>query len=632
MKIRPPITVMPQVVLADKKRLRDELRTKTNLTGIMTYLKLDNGQYHVLSRYEEDIWLLPDHWFTDATKESGRNLSFNRITTPSLRSTAKVVMSRMIWGDNSLQGKRRGGTLTGSLNRLTSFFNWLPTLNITNTAEITPLVAKQYVEHVKSLKSKRGKRKGKTLVPGTVCQRLLAVERCYTELRDTQYGFAHPWPDSSAVALSGVDFHGKPKTEIISDEVLASLFQYAESILASAPELIRLQLLLEGFKPKSKDERRHGAERSKFLQSHGFASGVRAFNQSIMELRDCCFLMILLTTGMRVHELCNLKRDNWYSEVREVGSERELERFYFIGSTSEKTDEGDTHWLCPQITIDALKVLGDLMLPMQKRLEQQLLDAQSKGDVKEVARLERFSGSVILGRATNKSNQVSVLGSLSVNDRLQKLVDKLGLDCSLASHMFRRTFAVYVVHHKLGDLRYLRDHFKHWSLDMTILYGMNDKQDLELYDDIYAAFDDERQGIIGHWLESDTPLSGGLANQIRNLRDKATPTRTYKSRAVMIEHLSEQIYLRSTGLAWCTNDDGSCAGGRCEECEHGVIDDKKQAFWEGVYAQQIELKQIEGLGESGQTTVDKAIVRCEKVLSDLGADIEIIKQRVNTND
>ena len=127
-------------------------------------------------------------------------------------------------------------------------------------------------------------------------------------------------------------------------------------------------------------------------------------------------------------------------------------------------------------------------------------------------------------------------------------------------------------------------------------------------------------------------MSGGLANQIRNLRDKATPTRTYQSRANMIRHISEQIYLRSTGLAWCTNDDGSCAGGRCEECDHGVIDDKKQAFWEGVYAQQIELTQIEGLGESGQRTVDKAIMRCEKVLTDLGADIDAIKKRANAND
>ena len=240
----------------------------------------------------------------------------------------------------------------------------------------------------------------------------------------------------------------------------------------------------------------------------------------------------------------------------------------------------------------------------------------------------RYSGSVVLGKATSQNNNVDVLSGDAINLGLQKLADSLGLDIKLASHRFRRTFASYVVHHKLGDLRYLRDHFKHWSLEMTVLYAMNEMQDLELYDEIYAAFDDERQGIIGHWLEPDTPLTGGLANQIRNLRDKATPTRTHKTRADMIKHISEQVYLRSTGLAWCTNDDGSCVGGYCEECEHGVIDDKKQAFWRGVYAQQIELRLIDDLGDAGRRTVDKAIVRCEKVLTDLGADIKAIKKEV----
>lgn len=45
----------------------------------------------------------------------------------------------------------------------------------------------------------------------------------------------------------------------------------------------------------------------------------------------------------------------------------------------------------------------------------------------------------------------------------------------------------------------------------------------------------------------------GLANQIRNLRDKGALTRTCPSRADVIRHISEQIYLRSTGLAlWKT--------------------------------------------------------------------------------
>lgn len=618
-----PNQVSREVVFADKKRLRDDLRTRNGLHGVITYLKLDNGQYHVLSRYEQDEWTLPGHWFPNEVPESKKTLNFGRINIPALRDAAKVVMARLLWGDNAISGKRRGGTLNQSFNRIILWLNWLPTLGVTELSAVTPLVAMQYVSHVKSLTSNLGERKGKPLASGTMCGRFLAVEACYQQLRDTQCGFAHPWPESSASALSGFKSHGKAKTEIIPDDVLAPLFQYSESMLHRAPELLRLQGLLSEFVPTSKDQGNQSTERTRYLKRHGWASGAKAFNQSITALRDSCLFIILMTTGIRVHELCNLTRGNWYSEVRDG------ERFYFLGSRSEKTDAGNTHWLCPEIAIEAFNVLNDLMLPMQQLLERQIEAARQADDAQEVARLLRCSDSVVLGKATGQNNKVDVLSGKAINEGLQKLADSLGLDIKLASHRFRRTFASYVVHHKLGDLRYLRNHFKHWSLEMTVLYAMNEQQDLELYDEIYAAFDDERQGIIGHWLEPDTPLSGGLANQIRNLRDKATPTRTYQSRADMIRHISEQIYLRSTGLAWCTNDDGSCAGGRCEECEHGIIDDKKQAFWEGVYAQQIELRLIDDLGDAGQRTIVKAIVRCEKVLTDLGADIDAIKQQVH---
>ena len=613
--------VTQEVIFADKQRLRGDLHTRNGLHGVITYLKLDNGHYHVLSRYEQDKWILPGHWFPSAARESEKTLNFRRIDTPALRDAAKVVMARLLWGDEAISGKRRGGTLINSFGHIVSWLNWLPTLGVTELSAVTPLVAMQYVTHVKSLISNHGKRKGMPLASSTMCFRFLALEACYQQLRDTQYGFAHPWPESSAVALSGFNLHGKAKTEIIPDDVLAPLFQYSESMLNRAPESLRLQGLLAEFVPTSKNKSSHGTERTQFLKQHGWASGCRAFNKEITTLRDSCLFIILMTTGIRVHELCNLTQGNWYSEVRDG------ERFYFLGSKSEKTDAGDTHWLCPEIAIDALKVLGDLMLPMQQLLEQQLEAARQASDAQEVARLMRCSGSVVLGK-TLRQNKVDVLSGNAINTGLQKLADSLGLDIKLASHRLRRTFASYVVHHKLGDLRYLRDHFKHWSMEMTVIYAMNEMQDLELYDEIYAAFDDERQGIIGHWLEPDTPLTGGLANQVRKLRDKGTPTRTHKTRADMIKHISDQIYLRSTGLAWCTNDDGSCAGGFCEECEHGVIDDKKQDFWRGVYEQQIELRLIDDAGEVGKRTIDKAIVRCEKVLTDLGADIKAIKKEV----
>ena len=332
-----PNQVSQEVIFADKSRLRDDLRTRNGLHGVITYLKLDNGQYHVLSRYEQDEWTLPGHWFPTAVNENQKTLNFGRINNPALRDAAKVVMARLLWGDNAISGRRRGGTLRENFNSIISWLNWLPTLGVTELSAVTPLVAMQYVTHVKSLTSNRGKRKGKPLTPGTMCQRFLAVETCYQQLRDTQYGFAHPWPESSASALSGFKAHGKAKTEIIPDDVLAPLFQYSESMLHRAPELLRLQGLLTGFVPTRKHQANQSKERTRYLKRHGWASGGHEFNQSIMALRDCCLFIILMTTGIRAHELCNLTRGNWYSEVRDG------ERFYFLGSRSEKTDAGDTH-------------------------------------------------------------------------------------------------------------------------------------------------------------------------------------------------------------------------------------------------------------------------------------------------
>jgi len=97
----------------------------------------------------------------------------------------------------------------------------------------------------------------------------------------------------------------------------------------------------------------------------------------------------------------------------------------------------------------------------------------------------------------------------------------------------------------------------------------------------------------------------------------------------MVRSISDLVFLRSTGIAWCTNDTGvDCAGGQCEACEHGCVDDSHKPFWEGLYVQQIELRQIEGLGEAGSKTVERTIDRCEQVLADLGVDLNSPKEQM----
>lgn len=603
-------------VLADRERLLRALPIGEGLHGIITTDWAD-GMLYVLSRYEDPEWWLPKAKSTGGQTDSFRKLDFARIKGEELRSEAKIVLARIIWGEKALGN----GSVVIVFQNLVFWMNWLHDQCITSQTQVTSLVAVRYAQYVQRLTARH--KPGKPLSSMTKWNRLSAVERSWHLLRDTPHGFDHPWPESSALVLAGHKDSNKAKTDIIPDDILRPLFQHAESLLSQANELMEHRDAVSQFEPRSKNYAGQWEELIGLLKNRGWNEGLGALNRTLLDLRDGCFVIILATTGIRAHELGNIRRDQWYSEVREG------ERFYFLGSRSDKTHAGETSWLCPEIAIRAVKVLERLSAPLQAELEQALKEARAAGDLQEVTRLQACSGYIGLTKVTSKGNSIYRLSGIALRKRLSNYAENLGIDWKLAPHQFRRTFANYVVHHKLGDLRYLRDHFKHWSLDMTILYAMNEAQDLELYDEIYAAFDGKRQAIVGHWLEPDTPLSGGMAGHIRQMRSRAEEVRTYKDRKEMIEAISELVYLRSTGIAWCTNDTGvDCAGGQCEDCEHGCIDDSHKPFWEGLYLQQIELRQIDDLDDSGSKTVERTMERCERVLTDLGVDINRLKEQV----
>ncbi len=604
-------------LLTDRERLLKALPGGEVLQGIMTTDRAE-GALYVLSRYEDPQWWLPKSKDTGNHRDSHRKLDFTRISGEQLCAEAKLVIARSIWAENSLAN----ATIRTRFENLVHWLNWLHGQGIRSHTQVTPLVALRYVQYVRGLTLPN--KPGTPLSGTTKFYRLFAIELCWKGLRATASGFDHPWPDGSATALAGMKQDRKSKTEIIPDDVLKQLFQHAESLLRQADDLLAHRDAVAAYQPRSKLPNTQSTEKTRFLKTRGWDRGVAALKQTLTNLRDGCFVIILATTGIRAHELGQIHRGDWFSQVRDG------ERFYFLVSRSDKTHAGKTSWLCPKIAIEAVNVLERLSAPFQHGLEAALEATKEAEDLQEITRLRAISGAVGLTKSPpNHNNRLTRLSGASLDTTLKNFTKALGLDWKLSSHQFRRTFANYVVHHKLGDLRYLRDHFKHWSLDMTILYVMNEAQDLELYDEIYAAFDHKRQAIVGHWLEPDTLLSGGMAGHILQMRSRTEEVRTYKDRRAMVEAISELVYLRSTGIAWCTNDTGvDCAGGQCEGCEHGCIDDTHKPFWEGLYLQQIELRQIDDLTDSGLKTVKRTMERCIKVLTDLGVDINRLKEQL----
>lgn len=559
-----------------------------SLTGIVTYIKLANGEYQTLSRYEEDVWTFPASKGTKALTASKLNLNFATIADTQMKRMAKWV----IW--NKMKEDLALGSLSSSLTHLKSYFRWVLSTDTTATHGLTAFTSNAYVKFVNTLTSKRNG-EIKPLAADTKMAKFLVLENLYRHCKMFDFVKEHPWSESSASEQAGMvgearkETIGKPKTPIIPDGVLIPLCQFTKSYLDRADEI---------------------------LASTG--------SKESLLLRDSCIFWLLLTTGMRVHEVLGIKRGAYRSETRDDII------YYYIETVSEKTHTGLAEWIAPEIATQAIDILGRLSAPLQAQLERDLVKAKASNDHSEVHRLEQISDHICLAKSQKKNNALTILSGTTITTfRLPNLCKQVASDWNLAAHQFRRTFANYVVHSELGDLRALKDHFKHWSITMTALYAFNDDLDSELFEELLREKYLVEEEIKQDWFELDTPITGGvMAQKIMQVRKDGELIKVFGSLSDMAKAFSSSIPIRSTGLGWCTNDD-ECKCGKPDSCESGIVDKRYLPYWGGLLVQQMKLMQLDDIGEAGRAAAQKGMERCEKVLTALGVDIEVMKQEIN---
>ncbi|MGR5251974.1 site-specific integrase [Vibrio astriarenae] len=597
-----------------------------SLTGIVTYIKLANGDYQTISRYEEDVWVHPASKGTKAVRESQLKLNFATISDAQMKRMAKWV----IWS------KMKEGLAVSSqrnyLQSLINYFQWVLNTDTTATHGLTAFTSSAYVKHVNTLTSKR-KGEVKPLVSSTKSQKFLALEGLYRHCEAFDFVKEHPWTESSAYEQAGFvggaykEARNKPKTPIIPDEVLIPLCQFTKLHLDRADETLALVERLEAFVPTAKDASNQLAQKRKYLQTISTEyDKLDDLNDDLILLRDSCIFWLLLTTGMRIHEVLGIKRGAYRSETKDDTT------FYYIETVSEKTHAGLAEWIAPKIATIAIDILGRLSAPLQEQLERDLQKAQANNDHAEVHRLKEISGHICLTKVQHKGNQITILSGITITEfRLPNLCKQIGSDWNLSAHQFRRTFANYAVHSELGDLRALKDHFKHWSITMTALYAFNDDLDAELFEDLLREKYLVEEEIKQDWFELDTPITGGdMAQNIKRVREDGELIKTFGSREDMVKAYSSSIPIRSTGIGWCTSDD-ECKCGKPDSCESGIVDKRHLPYWEGMLVQQMKLMQldVDDIGEAGIASVKKGMERCEKVLIALGVDVEAMKHEIS---
>jgi integrase len=497
----------------------------------------------------------------------------------------------------------------------------------------TPIVCINYATECREYRQSR-QGKDKPLSQVGLSNRFLAVEALYELSQYTHDPIPqHPWLGTSAKAMAGLTGSGAPhkqagKTPLMPDTVFCTLFEKAYEQVQRGKRLLDLRDAVAAVVAERGAQKRQAVlnAKNRHLSVLGWEGGLAALNQTLLDLRTACYIVLASISGCRNHELANVQLGAHHRTEDDEGT-----IFHWMRSKSEKTDTGVHDWMIPEAAVRALRLMERWAEPYQIMISAEIVKRRRINPLDpDIAHAQKHRHALFLGSDSKKGNLVRTLSNESWVRSLKAFTKNAGLDWSLTSHQFRRKFANYVAHSQFGDFRYLREHFAHWSMDMTLGYAMDDgwgsHLDLELYDDIQAELEDIKFCTVDSWL-SDDPLAGGYGRSIKQWQRDPANLAHFKDHQAMVLAIAESTAIRSNGHAWCTADNDGCVGNtlertRCGDCNNAVIGRGHLGIYRQLYSNLKELLECSDIGESGRIRVLRDLERCRDVFMQLGYDPE----------
>lgn len=581
---------------------------------VVSMRKIDN-HWKVVSHYGDDIW-----WLSGSTTnrpKSETKLDF--LTIPiDFRESVKAIMYRLMRRGRNGQKRPRTSSMFKTMAGVQLFTVYLHSLGISSLTQVSSLACLNYART-------RKKKNGDALSSSTLEKRLIAVETLYelSQYTDTPIP-THPWPNSTAkiLALYKKEQVKSSNTPLIPDDVFTSLFQHAWTVIQSAPRLLDLRDEMESISNKYANSSRttSKAKRNERLLELGFEGGLPKLKKEILEIRTAAYIVIASVSGCRNHEIAFLRRGAYYSTEDDEG-----EVYWWMTSISTKTDEGVTEWMIPPSAVTALQVMERWCAPYQAKLRREIQELRARNplDVR-IAEAKEHLNALFVGTDNAKRNLVRTVSITRCNQQLYAFSLRCGLTWNLASHQFRRKFANYAAKSQFGDLRYLKAHFKHWSMNMTLGYALNESQEMALYLEILDELDELKEMAVANWLDPETPLAGGYGEKLINWRARGENIVLFKSHGHMVKSIAASTAIRSNGHAWCTADDNLCVGNsldrtRCGDgCNNAVVTPQHAFIYQGLYEHLLTLCNADDLGKGGKERVLRDLKRCASVLKTLG--------------
>lgn len=586
------------------------------------------GKWIILSRYGDNTWQLIG--FTSNVQMSKKRLDFGTVP-PAFREVMKAVMYRYLRRGRGGGVLPKGGSMKSLFQFAMPFLRHLEALKIDHISAATPMVCGIYVDNCKAYRQTI-RSKGKPLSQNAMESRFKAVEALHELSQYTDDRMpTHPWPETSARALAGRTGRGSQdnKTQLIPDDVFCILFERAYQQVERGHQLLDLRDELNALTTQRKGQPSStvNVAKKRQLGALGWEGGLREFKKALIDLRTSCYIVIASTSGCRNHELANVQLGAHHRTEDNEGTV-----FHWMRSRSEKTYVGVHDWMIPEAAVRALRLMERWSAPYQAILDAEIMKRRrADPHDPQIVEAQKHRHALFLG-VDPADNQARTLCNSNWNLYLKAFTKNCGLSWNLTSHQFRRKFANYAAHSRFGDLRYLKEHFAHCSLDMTLGYAMDDScgqhLDLDLYAEIQGELEDIKLGVVDNWLD-DEPLAGGYGRALKQWQREPQNLLIFKDHASMLKSIAESTAIRSNGHAWCTADNDGCVGNslertRCGDCNHAVIGRGHAAIYQRLYDDLKGLLHCSDIGEGGHQRVERNLNRCRDVLVQLGMDPETL--------
>ncbi|QJW82558.1 tyrosine-type recombinase/integrase [Burkholderia glumae] len=595
------------------------------------------GDQLIVSRYGDDVWdfwpYLPHENKNDSRKKIQWSIDLGngtRLTAPEnallLRSCKDFTWAYFA---EPVEGRKRPSmtTVIKQVTRsMTILLKWMVRCGFTQFRQIDGH-SMEYVAHARSGVNVQ-----------TAWDRLALLEKLYLQREKLADALqVHPWPFDTSASLSGLATSPdryKPKTFVIPDRVLRKLGMVAIDYLENqAGRILDVRDQIATCEDKHKsvylpEVGRYQRGATLIAQGLGYPTA-RDHSRDLANLKTACYVVIAMFSGIRDSELLSLS-----ANCIVHGMPREGIELTWLCGTIYKTGIRPKKWVVPPIVETAVQVMERLSAPLRSLLsleEQTLIALPSRSEV-QVKRLQAVTNQkdkLFLATDMGAGNRVAVactsVKQLRKFCERHSITDDDGRLWPIAPHQFRRTFAYNYAKNQMGDLMYLKEHFGHVGLDMTLLYadeGTDEYEaDTDLVTMIAEAKHDRHVEILSNIVESDRPVANGSAW----VGEWRRTIRTAPNKEQLIDELADTLSLTGTGHSWCAGSaKGTGCGSRClfepdmcVDCNWAIISDEHLPVWEEIASQQETVIACEDIGLPGKVRAQRILTKAQETIAKL---------------